>query len=128
MTMTIDRSTWGLLRVTGTDRVRFLQGLTTINVQTLVDGGHAWGAILNPKGRVLSVIDIANIGDRFGGMLSAGLFLKEFVPEGTPWVHLDIAGPAFNQSEPHGYTPKGGTGSAVRTLVGLAEELARDAR
>ena len=52
-----------------------------------------------------------------GGMLVAGIFLKEFVPDGVRWAHLDIAGPAFNTGEPHGYTPKGGTGAAVRTLV-----------
>jgi leucyl aminopeptidase len=63
------------------------------------------------------VADISNIGDRNGGMLTAGLFLKEFVPDGVRWAHLDIAGPAFNTGEPHGYTPKGGTGAAVRTLV-----------
>jgi folate-binding protein YgfZ len=63
--ITIDRSSWGRLRVTGGDRVRFLQGLTTINVEALVEGGHAWGAILNPKGRVLSVIDLAHAGDSF---------------------------------------------------------------
>ncbi len=61
--ITVDRSSWGRLRVTGSDRVRFLQGLTTINAEALVDGGHAWGAILNPKGRVLSVIDLARAGD-----------------------------------------------------------------
>jgi folate-binding protein YgfZ len=63
--MKIDRSSWGRLRVTGGDRVRFLQGLTTVNVEQLADGGHAWGAILNPKGRVLSVmvIDIARVGE-----------------------------------------------------------------
>ncbi len=61
----VDRSTWGRLRVTGGDRVRFLQGLTTINVEQLADGAHAWGAILNPKGRVLSVIDLARLGDAF---------------------------------------------------------------
>lgn len=63
--MKIDRSSWGRLRITGGDRVRFLQGLTTINVEQLAAGGHAWGAILNPKGRVLSVIDLANLGDEF---------------------------------------------------------------
>ena len=51
--MNVDRSAWGRLRVTGGDRVRFLQGLTTVNVEQLADGAHAWGAILNPKGRVL---------------------------------------------------------------------------
>jgi leucyl aminopeptidase len=70
------------------------------------------------------VADIANTGERMGGGLVAGLFLKEFVPEGTPWAHLDIAGPAFHEGAPHGYTPKGGTGSAVRTLVQLAEAAA----
>src|SRR5665647_3947564 len=43
-----------------------------------------------------AVADLANIGDRNGGMLVAGLFLQEFVGD-TPWAHLDIAGPAFNE-------------------------------
>ena len=71
------------------------------------------------------VADIANIGDRMGGMLVAGLFLKEFVDPQIPWLHLDIAGPAFNTAKPHGYTPVGGTGVALRTLVALAEEAVR---
>jgi len=70
------------------------------------------------------VADIANMGERYGGMLVAGLFLKEFVGEGIPWAHLDIAGPAFNEGDPHGYTPKGGTGAGVRTLVQIAEDMA----
>ena len=70
--------------------------------------------------------DIANIGDRLGGMLSAGVFLQEFVPSDQPWVHIDIAGPAYNEKAPYGYTPKGGTGSAVRTFVELAENFSRD--
>ncbi|MBB4892782.1 leucyl aminopeptidase [Streptomyces olivoverticillatus] len=70
------------------------------------------------------VADMANMGERPGGGLVAGLFLKEFVGEGITWAHLDIAGPAFHESAPYGYTPKGGTGSAVRTLVGLAERTA----
>ena len=56
------------------------------------------------------VADIAHKGERWGGMLTAGLFLKEFVAEGTPWAHVDIAGPSFNEGSPWGYTPKGGTG------------------
>ncbi|MSO26945.1 MAG: leucyl aminopeptidase [Candidatus Nanopelagicales bacterium] len=68
--------------------------------------------------------DIANIGDGFGGMLSAGVFLNQFIPDGQPWVHLDIAGPAFNDKTPYGYTPKGGTGAAVRTFVQVAKRLA----
>ncbi|BBC37107.1 Probable cytosol aminopeptidase [Streptomyces graminofaciens] len=73
------------------------------------------------KGMDSPTADIANMGERYGGGLVAGLFLKEFVGEGITWAHLDIAGPAFNESGPFGYTPKGGTGSAVRTLVRLAE-------
>jgi leucyl aminopeptidase len=68
--------------------------------------------------------DLANIGDRLGGMLSAGVFLNEFIPAKQPWVHLDIAGPAFNEKGAYGYTPKGGTGAAVRTLVQVAKDLA----
>jgi leucyl aminopeptidase len=68
--------------------------------------------------------DLSNTGDRYGGMLVAGLFLKEFVPDGTPWAHLDIAGPAWNQGEVHDYTPKGGTGVPVRTLVEWLERRA----
>ncbi|MEV0224284.1 leucyl aminopeptidase [Streptomyces sp. NPDC050704] len=73
------------------------------------------------KGMDSPTADIANMGERMGGGLVAGLFLKEFVGEGITWAHLDIAGPAFNEQGPFGYTPKGGTGSAVRTLVRLAE-------
>lgn len=72
------------------------------------------------------VADIANIGQREGGMLSAGLFLKEFVAEGLSWGHLDIAGPAFNPSAPYGYVPKGGVGFGVRTLLALIEDLGEE--
>jgi leucyl aminopeptidase len=71
-----------------------------------------------------AIADIKNIGDGKGGMLSAAAFLREFVPEGQPWVHLDIAGPAFNEGGPYGYTPKGGTGAAVRTFIQAAEDVA----
>ncbi len=63
-------------------------------------------------------------GDRAGGMLVGGHFLADFVPAGLPWVHLDIAGPAWNGGGPHDYTPKGGTGAAVRTIIAAAEDLA----
>ena len=69
--------------------------------------------------------DIANIGDRKGGMLSAGVFLREFIPSGQAWVHVDIAGPSFNNASPYGYTPKGGTGCGVRTFVQVAAEMAQ---
>ncbi|MFI0368114.1 leucyl aminopeptidase [Actinomadura sp. 1N219] len=91
-------------------------------------GEPTWGMPLPAelrKGLDSTVADIANIsGDRWGGMLVAGTFLKEFVPDGVKWAHLDIAGPAFNKAEPYGYTPKGGTGAAARTLVQIAEDLA----
>jgi len=61
----VDRTNWGRLRVTGADATRFLQGLTTVNVESLADGAHGWGAILTPKGRVLSVIDVAKLGDAY---------------------------------------------------------------
>ncbi|MFC9594617.1 leucyl aminopeptidase [Streptomyces sp. NPDC056944] len=76
------------------------------------------------KGMDSPTADIANMGERMGGGLVAGLFLQEFVGEGITWAHLDIAGPAFHEGAPYGYTPKGGTGSSVRTLVKLAERTA----
>jgi leucyl aminopeptidase len=79
------------------------------------------------KGLDSTVADIANVsGERWGGMLTAGVFLREFVPDGVRWAHLDIAGPAFHRGEPYGYTPKGGTGAAVRTLVQIVEDIAAD--
>ncbi|HEY0573363.1 MAG TPA: leucyl aminopeptidase [Pseudonocardia sp.] len=71
--------------------------------------------------------DLANVtGHRWGGMLSAGLFLREFVADGLPWVHIDIAGPSFNTGGPWGYTPKGGTGVPVRTLAALLTDIAEN--
>lgn len=70
------------------------------------------------------VADIANVGQREGGMLSAGWFLKDFIADGLSWAHLDIAGPAFNAGAPHGYTHKGGVGFGVRTLVAMLEDVA----
>jgi len=69
------------------------------------------------------VADISNMGDRFGGMLVAGLFLKEFVGD-TPWAHLDIAGPAYNEGKPRGYIHEGGTGTGLRTLLTVLERAA----
>ncbi len=77
------------------------------------------------KGLDSTVADIANVDwGRKGGMLSAGTFLREFVPNGRRWAHLDIAGPSYNEAAPYGYTPKGGTGAGVRTMLQLAEDLA----
>ncbi|HTE49975.1 MAG TPA: leucyl aminopeptidase [Kofleriaceae bacterium] len=61
------------------------------------------------------VADLRNTGERYGGALTAGLFLKHFARD-TPWLHVDIAGPASNARE-YGAVPRGGTGFAVATLV-----------
>ena len=65
-----------------------------------------------------SVADLKNIGPRYGGALTAGLFLREFVPDSLPWAHLDIAGPA-DASAAYDEVGKGGTGFGVRTLARL---------
>jgi leucyl aminopeptidase len=70
------------------------------------------------------VADMKNVGSRYGGALLAGLFLQEFVAEKIPWVHLDIAGPAW-ATEAEGVTPKGGTGFGVRLLLELLAEYRR---
>jgi leucyl aminopeptidase len=64
--------------------------------------------------------DLPNAGPRWGGPITAAIFLKEFA-EDTPWVHLDIAGTAWlEESKP--FLAKGPTGVPVRTLVRLAAE------
>ncbi len=70
--------------------------------------------------------DLQNIGsaDQGGGMLVAGHYLSAFVPEGLPFAHLDVAGPAFHDGKPYGYTSTGGTGVPVRTLLAVLEDLA----
>jgi leucyl aminopeptidase len=64
------------------------------------------------------IANVKNTGNRYGGAITAALFLGEFV-DNTPWVHLDIAGPALSSKE-SGYIVKGATGVGVRTLVELA--------
>jgi leucyl aminopeptidase len=67
------------------------------------------------------VADMKNSGGRWGGAITAALFLREFVEEGIPWAHLDIAGPALVESD-RPYRPAGGTGVMVRTLLRYLEE------
>lgn len=62
-----------------------------------------------------SVADMKNIGGSHGGAITAALILQEFVDD-RPWVHLDIAGPAYAEKET-AICPKGGTGFGVRTLL-----------
>lgn len=67
--------------------------------------------------------DVKNIGaTRWGGAITAALFLQKFVGD-TPWVHMDIAGPAWCDKKQH-YRAPGGTGYGVRLLVRLAEDMA----
>jgi len=97
-----------------------------------------WGMPLPAELRPLlnsDVADIANIkpGNTAAGMLIAAVFLREFVgtagegPDARPipWLHLDIAGPANNSAGGYGFTGKGPTGVAVRTLIALAEDFSR---
>lgn len=71
------------------------------------------------------VADIMNsASSRWGGMLVAGLFLREFVPAGLPWAHIDVAGPAFNSGSGWGYHPSGATGVPVRTMLAVIEDIA----
>ena len=71
------------------------------------------------------VADIANVDNaRLAGMLAGGAFLRDFVDAGTPWAHIDIAGPAYHETAPFGYTHKGGTGYGVRMMLQLVEDMA----
>ncbi|HEX6423505.1 MAG TPA: leucyl aminopeptidase [Acidimicrobiales bacterium] len=74
------------------------------------------------------VADLKNIsGNRWGGASVAGVFLRQFVGDGIPWAHLDIAGPA-DAAEDDVETRKGGTGFGVRTLLHLLAGYAEPTR
>jgi leucyl aminopeptidase len=100
-------------------------------------GEPMWGMPLPEELRAslnTDVADIANakIGSTAGGMLLAGVFLQEFIgtvseesSERIPWAHLDIAGSSNNGGGGYGFTGKGPTAVAVRTLLGVAEEISR---
>jgi leucyl aminopeptidase len=71
-----------------------------------------------------TVADLANVsGQRFAGMLVAGVFLREFVADGVNWAHVDVAGPAYNTGSPWGYTPKGATGVPTRTMFAVLADI-----
>jgi len=69
------------------------------------------------------IADVKNSGGRYGGAITAALFLQEFVGD-TPWVHIDIAGP-FMAEKNKGVMVKGATGFGVRTLIKLAIALSK---
>jgi leucyl aminopeptidase len=84
-------------------------------------GEDMWRLPLNARLREQlksPIADMRNTGDRFGGAITAGLFLKTFAKD-TPWVHVDIAGPA-SLSSTRPAQPKGGTGFAVASIVEYA--------
>jgi len=93
-------------------------------VQAAADraGEPVWPLPLPKEYRKLlesEIADLKNISNGgYGGALTAGLFLQEFVTSDMPWAHLDIAGPARANGD-DGYLVKGGTGFGVRTLIEL---------
>ncbi|MBV9822404.1 MAG: leucyl aminopeptidase [Actinobacteria bacterium] len=90
-------------------------------------GESLWPMPLEPRLRKRldsPVADIVNLPtDRSASMLVAGTFLRDFVPDGLDWVHIDIAGPAFLKSA-SGYNGEGGTGVIVRTILACLTDLA----
>jgi len=71
-----------------------------------------------------TVADLANVsGQRFAGMLVAGVFLREFVADGVAWAHIDVAGPAYNTGSAWGFTPKGATGVPTRTMFAVLADI-----
>jgi leucyl aminopeptidase len=94
---------------------------TRLLAATGESGERLWELPLAPEYDALVKSDIADIknisSSRYGGAITAGLFLKHFVDPATPWAHMDIAGPAFAERESVPYIQRGGTGYAVRMLL-----------
>ncbi len=90
-------------------------------------GERVWPLPLFPEYDALlhsDIADLKNSGSRGGGAINAAVFLREFVG-GRPWVHLDIAGTAWNDQADLRQIPKGPTGAGVGLLVQLAELLSK---
>jgi leucyl aminopeptidase len=130
----------GAARVALGDRYSAVMGtadaVSAVEAAAFDSGELVWHMPLPAEMRArldTDVADIANakIGSTAGGMLLAGVFLREFVgsnkpgAKAQPWAHLDIAGTANNDAAPYGYTPKGATGVVLRTLVSVAEGMSR---
>ena len=84
-------------------------------------GEKVWSLPLEKNYRKLlksNVADMQNLGNGWGGALTAGLFLEEFVCN-IPWAHIDIAGPSFAERDIDPYTRKGATGHGTRMLLEL---------
>ncbi len=95
--------------------------MSRVSAAGKAEGEKMWQMPLDDEYKDLlksAFADLANIGGRWGGSISAAWFLREFAGE-TPWVHLDIAGTAWlDEGKP--YMAKGPTGVAVRTFTRLA--------
>ncbi|HEX7602051.1 MAG TPA: leucyl aminopeptidase, partial [Polyangiaceae bacterium] len=68
--------------------------------------------------------DLKHTGDRYGGSISAALFLREFIGKTKNWVHADIAGPASTE-RPYHWHGKGATGHGVLTFLALVERASK---
>ncbi|MEJ2367130.1 MAG: leucyl aminopeptidase [Acidobacteriota bacterium] len=75
------------------------------------------------KSRIADVANVSSV--RWGGALTAGLFLQEFVDKDMPWVHLDIAGPSFREDDGVDSHHSEGTGAGVRTLIRFVQGRTR---
>ena len=97
----------------------FAASVTTSSARS---GERTWRMPLDDQfkeGLESQVADLKNVGGKWGGAITAARFLQEFVAE-TPWVHLDIAGPAWADTA-NATRDAGGTGCFVRTLVDLID-------
>ena len=86
-----------------------------------------WRLPLDPEYQEMiksGIADIVNSGGRWGGAVTAAMFLKEFVDE-TPWIHLDIAGVAWMEQD-KSWIAKGPSGIAVRSLVEFVRGFAEN--
>jgi leucyl aminopeptidase len=103
----------------GTDQAR----MDRLRRNCAVTGEKLWQLPLDDAYRKLirsDIADMKNVGNRWGGAITAAKFLQEFA-ESTPWVHLDIAGLDLTTEE-RPFAAKGATGFGVRTLVQLLAE------
>jgi leucyl aminopeptidase len=105
-----------------TDDKKFIQGIDKASQDT---GELAWRLPMHTPYRKLlksDVADIKNSGARTAHSIQGALFLHDFWDKKTPWAHFDIAGPAYLDTAV-GFHPQFGTGSAVRLVVSLIEDM-----
>lgn len=105
--------------------------LKTFELGALAEGDVCWKMPLRSEYRALlksHVADIANIANtKYAGAITAALFLNDFVKDTVPWIHVDMAGPAYRDDSPRGVLSRGATGWGVLSLLSLVmeEELGR---